>query len=87
MGKNVPFLLKPWFFIHFLGFSTYILCPSYILVITFFFSNLCDVKAYTFVTHELFHVDVLLDNLFYLPYKLKSNLHLQIVITKNTYNM
>ena len=40
-----------------------------------FFSNLCDVKACTFVTHELFHLDVLLDNLFYIPYKLKSNLH------------
>ena len=59
-----PFLLKPRFF-------TYIFCQLYILETTFSFSNLCDVKACIFVTHKLFHLDVLFDNLFYLPYKLK----------------
>ena len=53
----------------------YILCPLYILAITFFFSRYYDVKACIFVTHELSYRDVLLDNLFTLPYKLKSNLY------------
>ena len=79
-SKNDSFLLKPWFFIPFLGFSMYILCSFYILAITFFFSRLCDVKAYIFFSHELSHQDVLLDNLFTLPYKLKSNLHIQTYI-------
>ena len=79
-SKNDSFLLKPWFFIPFLGFSTYILCSFYILSITFFFSRLCDVKACIFVTHELSHLDVLLDNLFTLQYKLKSKFHVQEVL-------
>ena len=55
----------------------YIDCLQYILVNTFFFSIYLDVKACIFVTYELFQQDVLLDNLFTLPYKSKSNLHLQ----------
>ena len=76
-SKNDSLLLKPWFFIPFLRFSTYILCPLYILAITFFFSRHYDVKACIFVTHELSHRDLLLESLFTLPYKFKSNLHVQ----------
>ena len=65
-----------------LGFSMYILCQLYILAITFFFSRHYDVKACIFVTHELSHRDVLLDSLFTLPYKFKSNLHVQLLNTK-----
>ena len=55
----------------------YILCLLYILANTFFFFGHYDIKTCIFVTHELFHQDVLLDNLSTLPYKLKSNLHVQ----------
>ena len=76
-SKNDSFLLKPWLFILFLGFLTYILCQLYILAITFDFSRFYDVKVCIFVTHEISHQDVLLDNLFTLPYKLKFNFPIQ----------
>ena len=58
----------------------YILCPLYILANTFFFFRHYDVRACIFVIHELSHQDVLLDNLFTLPYKLKPNLHVHFDI-------
>ena len=76
-SRSDSLLLKLWFFIHFLGFSMYILCPLYILAITFFFSRHYDVKTCIFVTHELSHRDVMLDSLFTFSYKFKSNLHIQ----------